>query len=182
MKLLKLTATLSLTLALLLTLASCGASDRTSIPETIEDVEAGALVQDAPETSDEVTKKTPNEKYADFRAQSIEALEGVQNQPSSKKRSDKLEQVCDSICEEATEGICLSWSPVVYAEGYEVFHSTRMHGDYCWIARVEDGTAFTHLDPVEGKTNYYKVRAYKHLHGNMRRGNLSAPIAIEYSK
>ncbi|MCL2746300.1 MAG: hypothetical protein FWE48_04325 [Coriobacteriia bacterium] len=180
MKLLKLTLAVSLTLTLFFVFAACGVSDRVSAPEILEDVEASVLVQGAPETTVESLREAPNPEL-EFRILPVEAFEGSRNQLPAKKRADKLGQVKGLEYEEVSQGINLSWKPVLYAEGYEVFHSTRKYAQYSRIAQVQE-TAHIHLDPTEGKTNYYKVRAYKYLHGNLRRGSLSTPIALKYSQ
>jgi len=64
----------------------------------------------------------------------------------------------------------VSWSKVSEASGYELYRATSKSGTYKKIKTVTSGTTTSYTDKslTNGKTYYYKVRAYKTVSGSKK--------------
>lgn len=64
-----------------------------------------------------------------------------------------------SICSTSSTKLEIQWSPVNGANCYELYRSTSKSGTYKKI-KTTTATGYTDTNRTEGKTYYYKVRAY----------------------
>ncbi len=80
-------------------------------------------------------------------------------------------------------GICLAWTKASGADRYNVYRSESENGSYEYIESVLGGQ-LTYEDTTvkEGKTYYYKVRAYKRVDGTVYYGGYSGNRGIELLK
>lgn len=79
--------------------------------------------------------------------------------------SQKIDGVKASIT--AQGNMTISWGPIAFADGYQVYKSTRRDGGYKRIAiQKSDSSMYCYDDKTTlGKMYYYKVRAYRTVNG-----------------
>jgi fibronectin type 3 domain-containing protein len=58
-----------------------------------------------------------------------------------------------------------TWDPVAYATGYDIFRSATMYGTYMLIGSATT-TSYRDAGLTQGKTYYYKVKAYRLVGGS----------------
>ena len=92
--------------------------------------------------------------------------------------STSIAQVGNLVLDESTGDIKLSWDAVEDAVEYEIFRSDHPDSYFGRLARVEE-TNFTDPEPLAGKTNHYKVRAVKYVHGTEKFGHLSSGVQVD---
>lgn len=98
-------------------------------------------------------------------------------QKSQEPDAATIPQVRNFQAVDTIDGVKMIWTPVEGAEGYEIFHSTRLDKNYELIA-TQEGTYFALEEIPDSATNYFKVRAFGTMHGTVRYGHLSAPVSI----
>lgn len=83
-----------------------------------------------------------------------------------------------------TTSITVSWKKVANANGYEVYRATSKSGKYKKIKTIKSGNTLSYKDkhPVQGKTNYYKIKAYKTIDGKKCESSFSNIKSKKYTK
>ena len=72
--------------------------------------------------------------------------------------------------------IKMKWDRVKGAKGYKIYRSTSKYGKYKCIKTIKSGstTKYVNKKLKKGKRYYYKVYAYKKVHGTVYKGKASA--------
>ena len=75
----------------------------------------------------------------------------------------------------------VSWKKVTGANGYRVYRSTSKNGEYTSAGFIKKGSTVTFKDKKvsEGKTYYYKIRAYRTVNGKRVYGPYSAVKSVK---
>lgn len=75
----------------------------------------------------------------------------------------------------------VSWKKVTGANGYRVYRSTSKNGEYTSAGFIKKGSTVTFKDKKvsEGKTYYYKIRAYRIVNGKRVYGPYSAVKSVK---
>lgn len=75
----------------------------------------------------------------------------------------------------------VSWKKVTGANGYRVYRSTSKNGEYISAGFIKKGSTVTFKDKKvsEGKTYYYKIRAYRIVNGKRVYGPYSAVKSVK---
>lgn len=75
----------------------------------------------------------------------------------------------------------VSWKKVTGANGYRVYRSTSKNGEYTSTGFIKKGSTVTFKDKKvsEGKTYYYKIRAYRTVNGKRVYGPYSAVKSVK---
>ena len=73
-------------------------------------------------------------------------------------------------------GIKNTWKKVKNAKGYEVYRATKATGKYKKVKTIKSGTTvfWTNKKLTEGKSYFYKVRAYRTVNGKKEYSKFSA--------
>jgi len=74
------------------------------------------------------------------------------------------------ITNSSATSVKLSWNKVSGASGYQIYRATSKNGTYKKIKTITSGssTSCTNKSLKNGKTYYYKIRAYKTVDGNKK--------------
>lgn len=76
------------------------------------------------------------------------------------------------------EGVLVQWKKINSAQGYQVFRSEKINSGYKKIKILPGNSTFSYRDAeiIQGKTYYYKIRAYLKNQGNAVYSELSDPV------
>ena len=86
-----------------------------------------------------------------------------------------------SVKNEGKNTVKVSWKKVTGANGYRVYRSTSKNGEYTSAGFIKKGSTVTFKDKKvsEGKTYYYKIRAYRIVNGKRVYGPYSAVKSVK---
>ena len=86
-----------------------------------------------------------------------------------------------SVKNEGKNTVKVSWKKVNGANGYRVYRSTSKNGEYTSVGFIKKGSTVTFKDKKvsEGKTYYYKIRAYRIVNGKRVYGPYSAVKSVK---
>ena len=131
-------------------------------------------------TSTSDTKLTAGTRYY-YQIRAYKEKDGRTNY--SKYKSDVAVTLATPTLSELTTtetGILLNWTKASGADRYNVYRSESRDGDYRYIESVLGGQlTYEDKDVEEGKTYYYKIRAYKRVDGVVYYGGYSKEAFIK---
>ena len=81
-----------------------------------------------------------------------------------------------------SDGISLAWSKASGADRYNIYRSNSANGTYSYITSVQGVESFVDNSVENGKTYYYKVRAYKKIDGIVYYGGYSGEAMKQFIK
>lgn len=85
----------------------------------------------------------------------------------------------------ASRKVILTWTKSGSSNGYEIYRSTSKKKGYKLIKTIAKGSRLTYTDNnslKNGKTYYYKIRAYRKVNGKKVYGNYSKVLKVKVSK